>query len=123
MGLRDAILDAVSSAVTSVGDIAEDLTYVTKTNAKYDIYSGKKEATETSYSLKAIVSIVGEKVNQGEITSGNTGGLSLVFASKGLEFTPKTNDIIIRNSERYAINKIDTDPANASYTLEIRRAG
>jgi hypothetical protein len=123
MGLRDAILDAVSSAVTAVGDIAEDLTYVTKTNAKYDIYSGKKEATETQYSLKAIVSVVSKKGNKGEITSGNTGGLSLVFASKGLAFTPKTNDIIIRSSERYAISKIDTDPVNASYTLEIRRAG
>ena len=123
MGLRDALLSAVSSAITATGDIAEDLTYVIKTNAKYDIYSGKKEATETTYALKAIVIIVGANAKTGEIVSGSTGELSVMFASKGLTFTPKTNDTIIRNSEQYSINKIDTDPANASYTLTIRRVG
>jgi len=123
MGLRDALLSAVSSAITATGDIAEELTYIVKTNAKYDIYSGKKEATETQYTLKAIVTVGAEKSKVGEIATGNTGELSVLFASKGLTFTPKTNDIIIRDSERYTVNKIDTDPANASYTLTIRRVG
>ena len=123
MGLRDALLSAVSSAIDATGDIAETLTYVIKTNSKYDVYEGRKESTETEYPFKAIVSVVSSKVANGSVASGNTGELSIVFAAKGLTFTPKTNDIIIRSSEKYTISKIDTDPANASYTLLIRKLG
>lgn len=123
MGLRDAILSAVSSAITATGDIAESITYIATSKANYDVYTGKKEVIETQYPLNAIVTIVSDKVLKGSIASGNTGELSVLFAAKGLAFTPKTNDIVLRNSERYAISKIDTDPANASYTLLIRKLG
>jgi len=123
MGLRDAILSAVSSAIDATGDIAESVTFVTKTQAGYDVSFGQNTAIETSYTVKAIVSVISAKISKDIISSGNTGELSLVFASKGLAFTPKTSDIIIRASERYTINDIDSDPVNASYTITIRKLG
>ncbi len=123
MGLRDALINAVSSAVTATGNIAETVIYRIHTNHIYDVYSGKMEHNATDVEVKAIVSVVGEEVGIGSIEVGNTGQLAVLFATKGLTFTPQTDDFIVRNSEVHVINKVDTDPAGASYTLTIRKLG
>lgn len=123
MGLRDALINAVSSAVTATGNIAETITYRVKSNVEYDVYSGQMLDSNTDYSLKAIISVAGEDFKGGIIANGSTGELNVLFASKGLAFTPKTDDLIVRGSETHKISRVDSDPAGASYTLTIRKVG
>ena len=127
MGLRGAILDAVSSAVTAVGDIAESITYIAKSNGEYDVYTGQNIATDTSYTINAIVSFddktISGKGSSDMSDSGFTGELTALFASKGLAFTPKTDDKINRNGEMYVVRDIKKDPVGASYSLKLRKAG
>ena len=123
MGLRDALLSAVSSAISATGDIAETVTYRVKGNADYDVYSGQLAEDENDHTIKAIVSVASEDFRSGAISNGNTGELNVLFSSKGLTFTPKSNDLIIRGSEVHKISKVDSDPAGASYTLTVRKVG
>jgi hypothetical protein len=123
MGLRNALLNAVSSAITSTGDIAESITYRVKSNPVYDVYTGQMANDETDYTITAIVSVASEDVKSGLKSVGNTGELTVIFSSKGLAFTPKTDDTIVRSAEIHTISKVDKDPAGASYTLTIRKLG
>ena len=127
MGLRDAILSAVSSAIDATGDIAESITFVTKTNSEYDVAFGQNVATETNYTIKAIISFDDNTISgKGSSTTTDkafTGEITALFASKGLAFTPKTKDIVIRGNERYVITDIKKDPVGASYALKLRKVG
>jgi len=125
MGLRSAILDAVSSAVTAVGDIAESITYTARTKGEYDTYSGQLTVTDTDYTVKAIIGFDDKtgKASDTEIDSKHTGEITALFSAKGLSFSPKTDDIVTRDSELYRVTDIKKDPVGASYTLKLRRAG
>jgi hypothetical protein len=127
MGLRDAILSAVSSAITATGDIAESITYIATSKGEYDVYTGQNIATDTSYTINAIVSFddntVSGKGSSDMSDSGFTGEITVLFASKGLAFTPKTDDKINRNSVMYVVRDIKKDPVGASYSLKLRKAG
>jgi len=127
VGLRSAILDAVSSAITAVGDIAETVTYTARTKGDYDTYSGQLTVTDIDYTLKAIIGFddntIAGKASNTEIDSKHTGEISALFSAKGISFTPKTDDLITRDSEVYTITDIKKDPVEASYTLKLRRAG
>lgn len=127
MGLRDAILSAVSSAVDATGDIAESITFVTKTNTDYDVVFGQNTSTETNYTVKAIISFddntISGKGSSDRTDTAFTGEITALFASKGLAFTPKTKDVVIRGSERYVITDIKKDPVGASYSIKLRKLG
>lgn len=124
MGLRDAILSAVSSAIIATGDIAESITYIATSKGEYDVYTGQNIATDTSYTINAIVSFDGNADGSSDMSdSGFTGEITVLFASKGLAFTPKTDDKINRNSVMYVVTDIKKDPVGASYSLKLRKAG
>jgi len=120
MGLRGAILDAVSSAVTAVGDIAESITYVATSKGEYDTYSGQVIETKTEYTFNAVVYPFGaSKAGSTDIVDEMTADLAVLFASKDLAVVPDTNDVIIRDSEKYKIKQITKDPAGASFRLIV----
>ena len=122
MGLRSALLDAVSSAVTAVGDIAESVTYVATATGEYDTYSGQVTETTTEYTFKAVVYPFGaSRAGVNEIMDEVTADLAVLFASKDLAVTPDTNDLIKRGSETYKIKQITKDPAGASIRLIVGR--
>jgi len=123
MGLRDAILDAVSSAVTAVGDIAESVTYISTNKGEYDVYTGQNISVETSYTINAIISFDSGKGSSDMVDSAYTGEITALFASKGLTFTPKTDDKLVRSSETYTVTDIKKDPVGASYSLKLRKLG
>jgi len=122
MSLRTAILDAVSSAVTAVGDIAESVTYVATNTGEYDTYSGQVTETTTEYTFNAVVYPLGaSRAGNNEIVDEFTSDLAVLFASKDLAVTPDTNDLIKRGSETYKIKQITQDPAGASIRLIVGR--
>jgi hypothetical protein len=127
MGLRDAILDAVSSAVTAVGDIAESVTYISTNKGEYDVYTGQNLVVDSNHTINAIISFddntIAGKGSSDMSDSGFTGEITALFASKGLTFTPKTDDKLSRNGEAYIVTDIKKDPVGASYSLKLRKLG
>jgi len=122
VGLRTSIADAVGSAITAVGDIAETVTYVATSTGEYDTYSGQVSETTTEYSLTAVVYPFGaSRAGKNDIVDEVTADLAILFASKDLAVTPDTNDLIVRNSENYKIKQITQDPAGASIRLIVGR--
>lgn len=128
MGLKASIGKIVESAIESVGDLAETITYNARTTGSYNVTTGAVAHTTTTYSLKAVLSPLGgnasgRKVDANDVSTQFTGDLSAMFASRDLAVTPDTNDTITRDSATYAINNIISDPALASYTLILTRLG
>lgn len=123
MGLKASIGKIVESAIVSVGDLAETITYNARTTGSYNVSTGAVAHTTVTYSLKAVLSPMGGKVDSNDVSSQFTGDLSAIFASRDLAVTPDTNDTITRDSVIYAINNIISDPALASYTLILTRVG
>jgi len=123
MGLKASIGKIVESAIVTVGDLAETITYNARTTGSYNVTTGAVAHTTTTYSLKAVLSPLGGKVDSNDVSSQFTGDLSAIFASRDLAVTPDTNDTITRDSAIYAINNISSDPALASYTLILTRVG
>jgi len=123
MGLKASIGKIVESAIVTVGDLAETITYNARTTGSYNVTTGAVAHTTTTYSLKAVLSPLGGKVDSNDVSSQFTGDLSAIFASRDLAVTPDTNDTITRDSVIYAINNISSDPALASYTLILTRVG
>jgi hypothetical protein len=123
MGLKASIGKIVESAIVTVGDLAETITYNARTTGSYNVTTGAVAHTTTNYSLKAVLSPLGGKVDSNDVSSQFTGDLSAIFASRDLAVTPDTNDTITRDSAIYSINNISSDPALASYTLILTRVG
>ena len=124
MGYRESIAKAAQSALKSVGNIAEALTYVSISEGAYDTTTGASLRTEVEYSLKAVVG--SEKPAYGEpnaVKAGHTGKLFALFASADLPIKPTTGDEVIRGSERYKVLPIVQDPAGATYHLILERMG
>ena len=55
MGFRTTIQGLVQSAFTTIGDIAEVITYTSVIDGDYDSYSGQIIPNNTDYSLKVVV--------------------------------------------------------------------
>ena len=124
MGLSASISKIVESAIVTVGDLAETITYNAKTAGSYNVTTGAVAHTTTTHSLKAIVSPNGAAgTGSNEIVGGITSDLAILFASNDLSVTPDTNDTITRNSKEYKVKQIIQDPAGASYQLIVGLMG
>lgn len=127
--MRSSIAKMVQSAIKTVGDIAETLTYNAKTTGVYDPDTGNVSDTTTSYTFNAVVSSTNPRLtaenalHASEVREGITADLTCLFASIDLPITPDTNDTITRGLETYKITKIAKDPAGASTTLYMVRIG
>jgi hypothetical protein len=113
--------------MSAVGDLAESITYTSINKGTYDVSTGLIPSSGTSYLINAIVSFDDNTMaGRGKSTivnSTHTGEITVLFASKGLAFTPKTDDKVIRDGEAYIVSDIKKDPVGASYSLKLRVAG
>jgi len=126
MGFRTTIQGLVQSAFTTIGDIAEVITYTSVIDGDYDSYSGQIIPNNTDYSLKVVVkfgSLEKDKAMGNDIDVAFTGDIEIMFASKDLAVVPTTSDTVTRNEEIYAINRISSDAVNATYTINLVRLG
>jgi hypothetical protein len=124
VGLRTSIADAVGSAITAVGDIAETITYKANTAGSYNVTTGVVSHTATTYTFSAVVYPFGaSRAGKNDIVDGVTADLAILFASDDLAVTPDTNDLIVRDSDTYKIRQITQDPAGASTRLIVTRLG
>ena len=126
MGFRTTIQGLVQSAFTTIGDIAEVITYTSVIDGDYDSYSGQIIPNNTDYSLKVVVkfgSLEKDKAMGNDIDVAFTGDIEIMFASKDLAVVPTTSDTVTRNEEINAINRISSDAVNATYTINLVRLG
>lgn len=115
----------VQSALKTVGDIAETVTYVQTVPAAYDPAVGTVSNTETEHSLKAVVSNFGAAGLQDKnlVEDEHTTSLAILFATLDLSVEPDTGDIVKRGSIKYKVKQITKDPAAASTRLIVERIG
>ncbi len=125
--MRASIAKLVQSAIVTVGDIAETITYNAKTSGTYDPSTGEISENTTVYPLNAVISpikrITLDSIFPSEVIDGITTDLSVLFASIDLPITPNTGDTISRELDNYKITKIMLDPAGASTELYVARIG
>jgi hypothetical protein len=125
--MRASIAKLVQSAIVTVGDIAETITYNAKTSGTYDPNTGEISENTTVYSLNAVISpikrIAVDSHFPAEVIDGITSDLSILFASIDLPITPNTGDTITREIDNYKIIKIMKDPAGASTELYVAKIG
>ncbi len=127
--MRASIAKLVQSAIVTVGDIAESITYNAKTSGTYDPNTGEISENTTVYPLNAVISPI-KRVHTGrfpsEVVDGMTPNLLVLFATLDLPITPNTGDTITRGQENYKIingDGIRLDPAGASTELYVARIG
>lgn len=123
--MRASIGKLVQSAIKTVGDIAETITYNAKTMVTYDAVTGEISETTTEYQLNAVISpivrITIDSRFSSEVIDGITPDLQVLFASLDLPITPNSGDTIKRGLEIYKITKIMLDPVGASTTLYVAK--
>lgn len=125
MGMRGSLGKLVQSALKTVGDIAETVTYVQSVPGSYDPATGTVTNTDTEHSLKAVVSNFGAAGLQDKnaIEDEHTTSLAVMFASNDLSVEPNTGDLVKRGTTKYKVKQITKDPAGASTRLIVERIG
>ncbi len=123
MPYRNTIQNLVESAFVTLSDIAETITYNNKTSSTYNVGTGAVANSTSTYTLKAVVKYLGDKVEGNDKDIAFTGDISVMFASKDLAVVPNTADTVTRDGEVYSINSIKADSVLASYTLNLVRLG
>ena len=123
MAFRTSIKNLVESAIVTLNDIAETVTYTSIAQGQYDTFSGQITNTNTEYTFNAVVKYLGGIVGGNDTETPVTGDIEILFASNDLAISPSTSDTITRSGEVYSINSIKSDPVTASYTLNLVRMG
>jgi hypothetical protein len=120
-GLQEAFRNAAAAAFAAVGDIKEMAVFRSKTNSN-PVFDPATDTISDAYSDQS-VNIVPSGYDSREVD----GQTVLITDEKAkilvadLTVDPKRNDQIVRNSVVWEVINIHKDPANAVWTLQIRR--
>jgi len=120
MGLASTVQNAVYNAInTTVGDLAQTVTFNKKSAEAYSVSTGSVTKTSTAHTVKAVVTpFTQEEIDSTDsITSED---LRLLLPKKELTFTPSIDDTITFNSETYKIISKTLDPAQALFDIQMR---
>ena len=126
MGLKAAFQGAAQAAIKAFADVREEVTYQVWVATTYNLDT--REVTNTTPTEKKIKGIW-EDFTVSEIDNVNVLARDRRFIVAGKDFTgefgasavPHPLDKIQRGStERWEVVRIERDPADASYTLQVR---
>jgi hypothetical protein len=120
-GLQEAFRSAAAAAFSAAGDIKESATFRSKTNMNpvYDPVTDTETQSYTDYSTSMVPSGYDSREIDG-INILDTDERVKILVEE-LTPIPKRNDQIIRSSIKWEIINIHKDPANAVWTLQIRK--
>tara|TARA_X000001382_G_C3141537_1_gene169739 strand:+ start:667 stop:1035 length:369 start_codon:yes stop_codon:yes gene_type:complete len=120
MGLASTVQNAVYNAInTTVGDLAQTVTFSKLSSPSYNVSTGAATATTTSHSVKVVV----QPFTEEELTSTDnisTEDLRVLLPKKELTFTPEIDDVITFNNLTYKIISVRLDPAQALFDIQMR---
>lgn len=133
MGLKEALQKATVAAFNGIGNIPESVTFRSMSSGQpaYDPETGDVTETYTDYTvLMVFTSISTHEVGAGILPFEQKTGDNIYIESsdmwalipqENLTPTPKMLDFIIRNSTKWKMLDIRTDPAAALWKFLIRR--
>ncbi len=123
MGLRATIASAVGTAFNAIGDIVETITYRSRTDGIYNAATGVVSHADTDTSIQAVVEAISGEQDANVIAGEHSGDLMFTFKQSQLSGDPDTGDEIVRGGETYTVNKIEFDPAGATFMVIGSRQG
>ncbi len=127
MALAEVFLDLAQQMLTP-GGIFENVpivaTYVRQDNPTYDPVTGVMTPNETTYQVAGVP----DKVHYRAIDNVNVLAddrlfyiAGKVFTQAGLTLRSKPNDTLQLQGETWNVIRIDTDPVQAVYVIQVRR--
>lgn len=121
-GLQEAFQKAAAAAFTAAGNVKESVTVRIKSssNPAYNPSTDSVTDSYTDYTVNALPSGYDTKEIDGR-TILNTDEKLMILVEDLPSITPKRNDQIIRDSVTWEIESVHKDPADALWTLQIRK--
>lgn len=123
MGLKDAFRNAAKAAVQAFGDVPASVTYYARTTVEYVASTG---STNTVYAQHDGVQVIFAEFSirqvDGQIVRP---GDKLAYIANAGEFSgikPTVDDYIAEGDERWFVQAVRTDPADALWNLHVRKA-
>lgn len=125
MSLKSTFQNAAQAAIKAFSDVREEVTYRAWSSTTYNLDTREVTVTPTEKKLKGIW----EDFTTDEIDNVNVLVQDRLFILSGKDFTdmfgsgtaPHPLDQIQRGSdERWQVVRIERDPADASYALQVR---
>lgn len=126
MGLKEAFQGAAQAAIRSFANVREEVTYRSWSSTAYDLDSREVTQTMTEKKVKGIwEDFVVEQIDNVNVLARDrifiVARKDLIAAGFASTFEPHHNDQIQRGSnERWDVVRIERDPADAHYTLQVR---
>ena len=118
MGLSDAIKGAAGAALTAIADLATQMTYVSVTPGVYVPDAGTNFDPTVEYSITGI--IVNYKDREFDGDRIRRGDRKIIIEQASLTPIPNLSDRIEVGEIRYNILRIEQDPAEAIWILQVR---
>ncbi len=121
MGLRSAIQAAAQAAINATGDVAVSANYLSFTSATYNASAGTNVATySTVAGVKIIIDVFTLKEMDGELVRPADKKALIPGQALG-SVTPAENDQVVYDSVTWNVKEVMGDPADALWTLLIRK--
>lgn len=121
-GLKEAFKNAAAAAFAAAGDVKEEVTLRIKasSNPTYNPTTDSITDSYTDYTVNIIPSgYDSREINNQTIL--DTDEKAKILVDDIANITPKRNDQVVRNSVVWEIVSTHKDPADAVWTLQIRR--
>lgn len=119
MAISKAALKKVAQkAFAAFGDLNEKVSYTQEKPPAYDPDTGIVTQNVKRVNVKAIFTTISE--NQKTLESVVAGDMLMLMPTNILNFTPELNDTVLRNKDEWTVIGVNTDPANAMYSLHMR---
>ena len=122
MGLQTTFKTAAQTIVTAFGDVAASTNYEAITSTTYNASAGTNAAV---YATVGGVSVIFDVFMLKEIDGENVRAedkKALIPALSIPSVTPSTDDRIIEGGVVWRVMNIETDPASALWTLQVRKS-
>lgn len=124
MGLLSTIQKAVNSGFNALDDLAPGCTYQVNNTAadSSDTFNPTTGVVTEDFTSHTNIKMVPTVVAQKYIDNGlaQVSDRAYLMNGYGISFTPSAGDRITVSSKDWDVYHVDTDPANATYTLLVR---
>lgn len=120
-GLQEAFKNAAAAAFAAAGDTKESVILRSKTNANptYDPVTDTVSDAYTSYTVDSVPSGYNSHEADGQTVLITDEKIKILVDDLAVD--PKMNDLLVRDSVVWEIINVHKDPANAVWTLQVRR--
>jgi|SaaInlStandDraft_2_1057019.scaffolds.fasta_scaffold293994_1 hypothetical protein len=118
MGLLETIQDATVTALAAVGNLAQPVTYRSLIDSTVTPATGVVKSFNTYQTTGVPIDFTAQELEDNEYERTDQ---KLLMAARDLTFTPKKSDEVSVGGDLWRVLETTIDPANALWTLVLRR--